>query len=785
MDNTTEARVKEAYTELEPHFAQWETTKDIIDQLIHITVNLRQSGHPGGSLSKVHAFVVTLFSGIMRYDLRHPAKRFGDRFIFAGGHVTPLLYSTLAVCYEALRIKYQQTGDAKYLVPGGADRAVYPEDLVTFRRNKGLSGHMEMEGKTLFHKFNSGPSGHALPAAAGEAMALKRAGASQVKVITFEGEGGFTTGVTHETQNSAWGLGLDNLYFVVDWNNYGIDDRPFSEVIYGDPATWFGAHGWRIFGTEQGSEWAPVTRTMLETHLSPNADMAPSATWVKTLKGRGYLVYNNKSHGAPHAPDSDIFWQTKKPFADKYGVQFQGFGQPAPADPAAFRAQTLANIDVVMSVLRRDQSLVDYIADRLVELGDSVPTEISTFRLNTAANPLNDPALYDATAYPADLYAKPGEKLANRNALAKWGAWVNAWCHGKYGRPLFLAASADLAESTNIAGFSKAYGDFPGYGWYERNRNPEGILLPQGITEFATAGMLTGAATVNFSEDPEKEFNGFLGACSTYGSFVYLKYGSFRVYSQLAQDCQIKTGKILWVAGHSGPETADDFRTHFGIFSPGVTQMFPDGKIVNLHPWEYNEVPVVLATALKHPAPIIALHLTRPAIPIPDRQALGMPSHFEAAKGAYVVRDYRPGPRAGCVIVQGTSATESVVELLPRMTTEGPNVKIVAAISHELFEMQPAAYREAVLSPGDRASSMCITTQARVLMHHWLFNKVAEEYTMSSDWDNRWRTGGTVAEVIEEAHLSPHWVLDGIQRFARDREQRLARIRAGVDEASR
>ena len=170
------------------------------------------------------------------------------------------------------------------------------------------------------------------------------------------------------------------------------------------------------------------------------------------------------------------------------------------------------------------------------------------------------------------------------------------------------------------------------------------MLLPQGITEFATAGMLTGVATVNFSEKPEKEFNGFLGACSTYGSFVYLKYGSFRLYSQLAQDCQLKTGKILWVAGHSGPETADDFRTHFGIFSPGVTQLFPEGQIVNLHPWEYNEVPVVLAAALKRPAPLIALHLTRPAIPIPDRAALGMPSHFEAAKGAYVVRDYPAGP---------------------------------------------------------------------------------------------------------------------------------------------
>jgi len=66
---------------------------------------------------------------------------------------------------------------------------------------------------------------------------------------------------------------------------------------------------------------------------------------------------------------------------------------------------------------------------------------------------------------------------------------------------------------------------------------------------------------------------------------------------------------VIWVAGHSGPETAEDSRTHFGIFAPGATQLFPDGHIINLHPWEYNEVPVLLGAALKTDVPIIGLHL--------------------------------------------------------------------------------------------------------------------------------------------------------------------------------
>jgi len=131
-------------------------------------------------------------------------------------------------------------------------RALYWQDLLKFRRRGGLSGHAEMEGKTLFLKFNTGPSGHGNPAAAGEALALKRAGAHGVKVFAIEGEGGLTPGVVHETMNSAWGLGLDNLYVLVDWNDFGIDEHTIRSVVYGTPTDWFSAHGWRIYGTGAG-----------------------------------------------------------------------------------------------------------------------------------------------------------------------------------------------------------------------------------------------------------------------------------------------------------------------------------------------------------------------------------------------------------------------------------------------------------------------------------------------------------------------------------------------------
>lgn len=769
--------IEERYRRLEPHFEKWEVVKDCIDQFIDMMLNWRQSGHPGGSRSKVHALVATLLGGVMRWDIRRPEAPFGDRFVLVAGHTVPLVYATLALFHETLRARFRETGDGRYRVPNEEERALFVEHLLGFRRSGGLAGHAEMEGRTLFLKFNTGPSGHGSPPAAGEAFALKRGGAEGVRVFAFEGEGGHSAGASHETKNSAYGLGLGNLIYVLDWNDYGIDDHPVSSVVSGTPADWFGSYGWRVAGTEQGSEWGPVTKALLEIVHGEENPTRPGAVWVKTRKGRGYLKYDNASHGAPHGANSDLYWKTKAAFAEKYGVDFEGFGRPLPEDPDEQRAQVETNYRRVLDVIRKNPALLAYLSDRLVEIGDSVPDRLPGFRLGGGKNPAKDEVLLDARKYPEEIWAKPGEKKPNRAALAAWGAFVNSRCRKEYGRPLFVACSADLADSTNISGFAKGFGGEKGWGWYSREGNPEGALLPQEITEFGNAGLMAGMATVNFSERPEEEFLGFYGACSTYGSFSYLKYGPMRLFSQLAQDCELKVGKVLWVAGHSGPETADDSRTHFGIFAPGVTDLFPRGQVLNLHPWEYNEVPVVLAEAMKGPWPIIALHLTRPPVTIPDRTAIGMASHFDAAKGAYVVRPYRAGEeKMGVLLVQGTTSTANLLAALPEIDERGWNVKVVATVSRELFDLQPESYRQGILPWEEWFDSTVISNRSRILSSAWFPHKIAEEYAITSDWDDRWRTGGTVDEVCEEARISPSWIVKGVERFVDERKARRERL---------
>jgi len=132
----------------------------------------------------------------------------------------------------------------------------------------------------------------------------------------------------------------------------------------------------------------------------------------------------------------------------------------------------------------------------------------------------------------------------------------------------------------------------------------------------------------------------------------------------------------------------------------------------------------------------------------------------------------------GCVIVQGTSTTNNLLSLLPELDRAGLNVRIVAAISPQLFGAQPAHYRELVISPADRFDMMGVTNRSRLSLASWFSSEISFEYTVCADWDNRWRTGGTVDEVLEEARLSPEWILNGIERFVRDRKERLARVRA-------
>jgi transketolase len=166
--------------------------------------------------------------------------------------------------------------------------------------------------------------------------------------------------------------------------------------------------------------------------------------------------------------------------------------------------------------------------------------------------------------------------------------------------------------------------------------------------------------------------------------------------------------------------------------------------------------------------------VARPDFKVADRTKFADTDLRAAAKGLYVVRDFAPGrPRHGYVVAQGSSATFNLVSVLPKLEQAGINVKVVAAISEELFDRQPAAYQRAVLPPEAKQDLMFVMSGTRRMWPLRNVGPLADDYSLTADWDNQWLTGGLEADVIAEAHLDSESILAGVTRFAQDRPKRL------------
>ena len=118
------------------------------------------------------------------------------------------------------------------------------------------------------------------------------------------------------------------------------------------------------------------------------------------------------------------------------------------------------------------------------------------------------------------------------------------------------------------------------------------------------------------------------------------------------------------------------------------------------------------------------------------------------------------------------------MSVLPRLEQAGVNVKVIAAISEDLFDHQPTAYQRAVLPPEARQDLMFVSSGTRRMWPLRNVGSLTDEYSLTSDWDNQWLTGGLEADVIAEAHLDPESIFEGVTRFARDRAKRLEEQRS-------
>ena len=797
--------------------------------------NYQQTGHFGGPLAYTPYNVALHLAGPehggLRYDYRRPKHPFGDKLLLAGGHNIPTLYALWMIQGEAMRRRHAATGDARFHVdPNVAMLAI---DALGFRRGAGalktllkdagliddplfeqaklrgirsLAGHSETTD--LINDVNGGPSGIGVATAAGKAAFWDFMGAGDSpKIVALEGEFAMTAGHAQElkTQAVAQRVGK-RLRILLSYNNAGIDDSLIGGVVaesmqgYDIAAQW-ASYGWNVLALDDGNDYDQVLAALKTMEDWDANDRRPMIVVGKTTKGWwpaakdgqipgfGDQVVGYPSHPYDMKMNAPYLVGLAETFEKRFGVSFEGIRQGPVTDDAERLRQFKTNIDVVMSVLDRD-GLGEWLAERLVAIGDQVRDD-HQLRLSNRRDPFHDERLRVANLprkpqtvaanaqdkqqdVSIELFKEPGAVAGTRRAISEVVKWMNHVTDNR-----FISLSADLSSSINVEKGSLT-------GHYDPVSNPTGTRLKAAIQEAGNASTAIGLVGQSASLDPDVH-SGVWAISGSYGAFTPFMYLPARVWSQQNQDSPFRVGVLNILAGHSGPETAADARTHFGIFAPQVWKLFPRGQAITLNFWDYNDVaPGYFAAAeiaARDPlVGVIVLEVARPDFPVADRATFADSDLCAAAKGFYVLRDFAPNkPKHGYVLAQGSSSTVNLMKALPDLAKDGINVKVVAAISEELFDRQPAGYREAVLPEAAKHDLMVVSTGTRRMWPVRGAGPLTEEYSLVSDWHDRWLTGGLEPDVIAEAHLDQASIANGVTRFAAEREARLSQQRQALD----
>ena len=793
--------------------------------------NYCQTGHFGGPLAytpyTVASHLIGPELGGLKYDYRRPKHPFSDKFMLAGGHNAPVTYALWMVLGEALYRKHQATGDKKYLAD--YDQTLLPIDCIGFRRSKkgmetilsenGLTEHPSMkqakvrgiralsghsESTDVTNDVNGGPSGIGIATAAGKATFWDIIGAPESpKVMAVEGEFAMTSGHSQEmkTQAVAQQVGK-RLRVLMSYNNAGIDDELVGGVIqpqydsYRIVDQWT-SYGWNVFTVEDANDMEQVVAAFKAMEDTDPSDRRPMILVGKTTKGwwpgaengqipgYGNQIISYQSHPYTFAMNSDYFAALASTFENRYGVKFKGIGDGPVSDEKERLIQYKDNIDIAMSVLDQN-GLGDWVADRLVEIGELVEDKLST-RIDTSKDPFLDerldyrtlsidPKTVTATnpisgeqkEVEIKMFEEPGVAKGSRRAISEIVKWVNYVTDNR-----LVLAAADLADSINVEKGSL-------WGEFDPVTNPAGIRLRSAIQEAGNVSTAVGLVSQSASLDPEKH-SGVWALSGTYGAFTPLMYLPVRVWSQQNQDSPFRLGVLNILAGHSGPETAADARTHFGIFSPQVWKLFPRDQVINLNFWDYNDVaPGYLAAAeiaARDPkVGVIVLEVARPDFPVIDRAKLADSDIKAAAKGFYILKDFDPSkPKEGYIVVQGSSCTSNLVAQMDAIKEAGHNVRIIAAVSEELFNRQSKQYRDEVLPESAKYNMMIVSTGTKRMWPVTGVGPLTEEYSLVSDHDDVWLSGGSEGEVLKEARLDPNSIFDAVAKFATEHPERMKR----------
>ncbi|SVD83138.1 uncharacterized protein METZ01_LOCUS435992, partial [marine metagenome] len=183
------------------------------------------SSHFGGGLSIID-ITATLYGGIMKYDPKNPEWSERDRFILSKGHGVLGYYTTLV--------------EAGFIPK---------EDLMSFEKTGSyLLGH-PVKNRSKGIEFSNGSLGMGLALGIGVALSGKRR-KSEFNVYVLIGDGECNEGSVWEAALAAPQFKLDNIFAIVDRNNFQQTGSNAEIMSVGDLESKWKSFGWQVVGID-------------------------------------------------------------------------------------------------------------------------------------------------------------------------------------------------------------------------------------------------------------------------------------------------------------------------------------------------------------------------------------------------------------------------------------------------------------------------------------------------------------------------------------------------------
>lgn len=273
-------------------------------------VEKAKSGHPGGAMGGAD-FINVLYSEFLEYDPENPQWVSRDRFFLDPGHMSPMLYSTLALT-------------SKFTL----------DELKEFRQwGSPTPGHPEVDVRRGIEN-TSGPLGQGHAYAVGAAIAAKflqaRFGEVMGQTIyAFISDGGIQEEISQGTGRIAGHLGLDNLIMFYDSNDIQLSTDTRA-VTSEDVARKYEAWHWKVI-TIDGNDVDQIRKALTEAKAEQER---PTLIIGKTVMGKGAVTENGENferktstHGQPLSASGASFEATIKHLGGDPTDPFQIFNE--------------------------------------------------------------------------------------------------------------------------------------------------------------------------------------------------------------------------------------------------------------------------------------------------------------------------------------------------------------------------------------------------------------------------------------------------------------------------